>query len=56
MGLHHFAYRNCKLNGVNPQAYVADVLTKLVNLWPASRINQLMPLTWAAEYANKLAA
>ncbi len=24
----------CKLNGVDPQAYFTDVLTKLVNLWP----------------------
>jgi transposase len=46
----------CKLNGVDPQAYVADVLTRLVNLWPASRIDQLMPWAWAAEHANKLAA
>jgi IS66 C-terminal element len=42
--MHHFAHRNCKLNGVNAQAYVAYVLTKLVNLWPASRIDQLMPV------------
>ena len=27
----------CKLYSVDPQAYFADVLTKLVNLWPASR-------------------
>src|SRR6478672_6713579 len=26
----------CKLHGVDPQAYFADVLTKLVNLWAAS--------------------
>ena len=24
----------CKLNDVEPQAYIADVLDKLVNLWP----------------------
>jgi hypothetical protein len=35
----------CKLNGLDPQAYFSDVLTKLVNLWPASRIDELMP--WA---------
>ena len=39
----------CKLNGVDPQAYFADVLTKLVNLWPASRLDELMPWAWAAE-------
>jgi transposase len=36
----------CKLNGVDPQAYIEDVLTKLVNLWPASRIDDLMPWAW----------
>ena len=39
----------CKLNGVDPQAYFADVLTKLVNLWPASRIDELMPWAWTAD-------
>jgi transposase len=37
----------CKLNGVDPQAYLADVLSKLINLWPASRIDELMPWAWA---------
>jgi transposase len=47
----------CKLHGVDPQAYFTDVLTKLVNLWPASRIDELMPWTWAAERStNRLAA
>jgi hypothetical protein len=33
----------CKLHGIDPQAYFADVLTKLVNLWPESRLDELMP-------------
>jgi transposase len=33
----------CKLNGVHPHAWLTDTLTKLVNLWPASRIDDLMP-------------
>jgi transposase len=37
----------CKLNRVDPQAYLADVLTRLVNLWPASRLDELMPWNWA---------
>ena len=37
----------CKLNGVDPQAYLTDVLTKLVNLWPAAGIDELMPWAWA---------
>jgi transposase len=47
----------CKLHGVDPQTYFTDVLTKLVNLWPASRLDELMPWAWAAECStNKLAA
>jgi transposase len=38
----------CKLNSVNPQAWLADVLTKLINLWPAKRIGELMPWSYAA--------
>jgi len=39
-----------KLNDVEPQAYFADVLAKLVNLWPASRIDELMPWAWDTEH------
>jgi transposase len=41
----------CKLNAVDPQVYLADVLSRLVNRHPASQIDQLMP--WA--YANPVA-
>ena len=37
----------CKLNGVNPQAYFTDLLTRLVNGWPQNRIDELMPWHWA---------
>jgi hypothetical protein len=37
----------CKLNGVDPQRYLADLLTRLVNGWPNSRIDELMPWKWA---------
>ena len=40
----------CKLNGVNPQAWLTDVLTKLVNNWPNSRLDELMP--WARSPAT----
>jgi transposase len=36
----------CKLNGVDPQAYLTGVLTKLVNNWPNSRLDELMPWAW----------
>jgi IS66 C-terminal element len=32
--------RDCKLNDVEPQAYIEGVLTKLLNLWPSSRIDE----------------
>ena len=37
----------CKLNSVNPQAYFADLLKRLVNGWPQNRIDELMPWHWA---------
>ena len=47
----------CKLYGIDPQAYFADALTKLVNLWPESRLDELMPWAWAAQRsADRLAA
>ena len=39
----------CKLNGVNPADYLADVITKLVNNWPNSRIAELTPWAWAGQ-------
>ena len=36
----------CKLNGVDPQRYLTDLLTRLVNGWPNSRIDELMPWCW----------
>ena len=37
----------CKLNGVDPQRYFTDLLTRLVNGWPNSSIDELMPWCWA---------
>lgn len=37
-----------KLNGVDPQRYFTEVLTRLVNGWMESRIDELMPWHWAA--------
>jgi transposase len=38
----------CKLNAVDPQAYLATTLTRLVNRHPASQIDDLMP--WAHDH------
>jgi len=40
----------CKLHGVNPEAYLTDVLTRLVNNWPNSRLAELTPWAWAAAH------
>jgi hypothetical protein len=34
-----------KLNGVDPQAWLADVLGR-INDQPASRLNELLPWNW----------
>lgn len=44
----------CKLIGVEPQAYLADVLTRIVNGHPNSRIDELLP--WAYPTAASLNA
>jgi uncharacterized linocin/CFP29 family protein len=33
----------CKLNGIDPQRYLTDLLTRLVAAWPQARIDELMP-------------
>ena len=44
----------CKLNGVDPQRYFTDVLSRLVNRWPNSRIDELMPWCWASPEGSRL--
>jgi hypothetical protein len=42
----------CKLNSVDPYAYLADVISKIVSGHPNSRINELLP--WAYPVALRL--
>jgi transposase len=42
----------CKLNGIDPQAYLVGVITKIVNGHPNSRIDDLLP--WAYPAAQDL--
>jgi transposase len=44
----------CKLTGVEPHAYLADVITKIVNGHPNSRIDDLLP--WAYPVAQDVKA
>ena len=38
--------QTCKANGVDPHAYIADVIAKVAGDWPASRWDELMPWKW----------
>jgi transposase len=38
----------CKLHGVNPEVWLTDVLTRLVDNWPNSRLAELTPWAWQA--------
>lgn len=42
----------CKFHGVDPQRYLTDVLTKLANQWPNSRITELLPWIWKTQNAQ----
>jgi transposase len=44
-----------KLNGVDPRAWLADVLRRIAD-HPASRLNELLPWTWRSRNQAKAAA
>jgi len=46
----------CKLCGVEPHAYLEDVITKIVNRHPNSRIDDLLPWAYLADPALKAVA
>jgi hypothetical protein len=47
--------QTCKTNGVDPQAYIADVIARVAGNWPASRWAELMPWNWRAETEQDIA-
>ena len=44
--------QTCKLCGVEPQTYLADIITKIVNAHPNNQIDDLLP--WAYPTAPAL--
>jgi transposase len=44
-----------KLNGIEPQVWLADVLVRLVNLWPNNCLDELLPWTWVREQQQRAA-
>ena len=45
-----------KIHGIDPQAYLADILAKLVNGWPMQKLDELLPWAWADQNRARLAA
>jgi len=41
-------FETCKLNGVEPYAYLNDFLTRIVGGHPINRIDELLPWAWKA--------
>ena len=44
--------QTCKLNGVEPYAYLSDVLRRMVDGHPASRLDDLLPWNWKPAAVN----
>ena len=45
----------CKLNGVEPFAYISCVMQKIAEGWPNSRIDELLPWAWSPVAQQKAA-
>ena len=54
--IHASLIETCKLNAIDPQAYLADVLARLVAGHPINRLEELLPWTWAATQPAQRAA
>jgi transposase len=57
-GAENWAYlasliQTAKLNGVNPLAYLTDILTKLVNGWPMKKLDDLLPWAWTSPPSDR---
>ena len=46
----------CKMNGVDPQTYLADVLAKIVDRHPMSQIDELLPFAYVKQEPEKAVA
>jgi transposase len=46
----------CKLNTVDPLAYLTDVLTRIANGHPGSQIDELLPWTYRVTQATRAVA
>jgi len=54
--IHASLIETCKMNDVDPQAWLADVLDKIANRHPMSRIDELLPWPYIKDDARRQAA
>jgi transposase len=54
--IHATLIETCKLNGVDPEAYLADIFARLVEGYPINRLDELLPWNWAAAHQDRRAA
>ena len=54
--IHASLIETCKMNSVDPQAWLADVLDKIANRHPMSKIDDLLPWAYIKDSAGRQAA
>ncbi len=54
--IHASLIETCKMNDVDPQAWLADVLDKIANRHPMSRVDELLPWAYIIDDAGRQAA
>src|SRR5271167_2725296 len=54
--IHASLIETCKMNDVDPQAWLADVLDKIANRHPMSKIDELLPWAYTNNRAKRQAA
>ena len=50
-----FRHRNPKMNGLEQQAYITDIIAKIAADWPAARWDELLPWNWQSTGDVRLA-
>jgi transposase len=51
----YIVIETCKMNGIEPQTYIADVIAKIAADWPASRWDEIMPWNWQSHTDARVA-
>ena len=54
--IHASLIETAKMNDVDPQAYLADVLAKIANRHPVSRLDELLPWAYVSQNQRRTAS